>query len=65
MNRLLNNPPALFAIALVCAALFLVVLPALPDDTADGAQFVGATAVALTGLAALGLGVRAWSRSRR
>lgn len=64
MRRLLTSARALFAVAIASAVIYLLALPALPEGSAEDAQFVASTAVAVVGLAALGLGVRAWARDR-
>lgn len=48
-----------FAIFALCVVVYLLVLPALPDGTADDLQFVASFAIAAVGIAALVLGVRA------
>jgi len=48
-----------FVIFALCLVVYLLVLPALPDGTADDLQFVASLAVAAIGIAALVLGVKA------
>lgn len=55
------------AVLAACALLYLVLLPALPDTggTADDLVWLLGVVVALVGLGALVVAVRAWRAGRR